>query len=90
MYENLHITLAQMYQSVCAKSSVARRIGEWYNDTGHPCSRQDLGHVHREEVEAMVRPYEMMLVLQPGLDEEATDALLERLTGVVTSEGGSN
>lgn len=37
----------------------------------------------------MVRPYEMMLVLQPGLDEEATDALLERLTGVVTSEGGT-
>ncbi|NMB46929.1 MAG: 30S ribosomal protein S6 [Firmicutes bacterium] len=36
-----------------------------------------------------MRPYEMMLVLQPVLEEEATDALLERLTGVITNEGGS-
>ncbi|NMB25928.1 MAG: 30S ribosomal protein S6 [Firmicutes bacterium] len=36
-----------------------------------------------------MRPYEMLLVLQPSLEEEATDALLERLTGVVTSEGGT-
>jgi small subunit ribosomal protein S6 len=31
----------------------------------------------------------MLLVLQPGLEEEATDALLERLTGIITSEGGT-
>ncbi len=36
-----------------------------------------------------MRPYEMLLVLQPGLEEEATDALLERLTGIITSEGGT-
>ena len=37
----------------------------------------------------MVRPYEIMLVLQPGLEEEGVDALLERLMGVVTGEGGT-
>lgn len=54
-----------------------------------PAPGKTWGHVHREEVGAVVRPYEIMLVLQPDLEEEATDALLERLTGVVTSEGGS-
>ncbi len=37
----------------------------------------------------MVRPYEIMLVLRPDLEEEAIDALLERLSGVVTGEGGA-
>jgi len=36
-----------------------------------------------------VRPYEMMLVMKPDLEEETVDALLERLTGIVTGEGGA-
>lgn len=37
----------------------------------------------------MVRPYEIMLVLDPELDqEEAMEALLQRLQGVVTDGGG--
>ncbi|NLK08539.1 MAG: 30S ribosomal protein S6 [Firmicutes bacterium] len=36
-----------------------------------------------------MRPYEMMLVLQPDLEEEVADALLERLSGVITGEGGT-
>jgi small subunit ribosomal protein S6 len=36
-----------------------------------------------------VRPYEIMLVLDPELDqEEAMEALLQRLQGVVTDGGG--
>ncbi|HHV92990.1 MAG TPA: 30S ribosomal protein S6 [Firmicutes bacterium] len=36
-----------------------------------------------------MRPYEMMLVMKPDLEEETVDALLERLTGIVTGEGGA-
>jgi small subunit ribosomal protein S6 len=37
----------------------------------------------------LVRPYEIMLVLDPELDqEEAMEALLQRLQGVVTDGGG--
>ena len=31
----------------------------------------------------------MMLVMKPDLEEETVDALLERLTGIVTGEGGA-
>ena len=37
----------------------------------------------------MVRPYEIMLVLKPDLEEEAVNALLERFSGIVTGEGGT-
>ena len=36
-----------------------------------------------------MRPYEMMLVMKPDLEEETVDAMLERLTGIVTGEGGA-
>lgn len=35
-----------------------------------------------------MRPYELMLVLNPKLEEEAVEALLERFTGIVTNGGG--
>lgn len=36
-----------------------------------------------------MRPYEVMYVLRPDIDEEATDALIERIHGVITSQGGT-
>ncbi|HLT58110.1 MAG: 30S ribosomal protein S6 [Limnochordales bacterium] len=35
-----------------------------------------------------MRPYEAMVVLEPGLDEEALEAALERFAGAVTGQGG--
>ncbi|MFO7696583.1 MAG: 30S ribosomal protein S6 [Anaerolineae bacterium] len=35
-----------------------------------------------------MRTYELVLVVQPGLDEEGLDAFLSTLTGVVTDAGG--
>ena len=36
-----------------------------------------------------MRPYEILLVLQPDLEEEAIEAVLERLSGVITGGGGT-
>lgn len=35
-----------------------------------------------------MRPYELLLVLKPTLEDEAVDAFLERLMSIVTSENG--
>lgn len=35
-----------------------------------------------------MRPYELMLVVRPTVEEEAVDALVQRLTDIVTREGG--
>ncbi len=35
-----------------------------------------------------MRTYELMLVINPQLDEEAIDALLQRVTGIVTTRDG--
>jgi len=36
-----------------------------------------------------VRPYEIMYVLKSELDDEATSALIERIHGVITGQGGT-
>jgi len=35
-----------------------------------------------------VRPYEAMVVLEPGLADDAMEAVLNRITGAITSQGG--
>lgn len=35
-----------------------------------------------------MKAYELMLVLDPSLDEEAHAATLEKITGIVTADGG--
>ncbi len=35
-----------------------------------------------------MRPYELMLILNPKLEEEAIDATLERFAGIITNGGG--
>ena len=35
-----------------------------------------------------MRSYEMMLVFDPHLEEEAIDAVLQRLLGIITTAGG--
>lgn len=37
-----------------------------------------------------MKAYELLYIIRPDLDEEATTALVERLGGVVTSHGGAN
>ena len=41
-----------------------------------------------EEVTALTHPYEVMFILRPDLDEEATAAAIDRIAGVVTGQGG--
>jgi len=36
-----------------------------------------------------VRPYEVMYVLNPEMEEEATTALIDRISGVITGQGGT-
>ena len=36
----------------------------------------------------MVRPYELMVIINPGLDEEATEAVIEKAKGLITQGGG--
>jgi len=35
-----------------------------------------------------VRPYELLFILRPDLDEEAATALVERITGLITDKNG--
>lgn len=37
-----------------------------------------------------MKAYELLYIIRPDLDEEATTALVERLGGLVTSNGGAN
>jgi small subunit ribosomal protein S6 len=36
-----------------------------------------------------VKAYEVMLLIDPSLDEEALTAVVEKATGVITSQGGA-
>lgn len=36
-----------------------------------------------------MRPYEVMYVLNPEMEEEATTALIDRISGVITGQGGT-
>jgi small subunit ribosomal protein S6 len=36
-----------------------------------------------------VKAYEVMLLIDPSLDEEALAAVIEKTTGVITSQGGA-
>ena len=36
-----------------------------------------------------MRPYEVMYVLKPDLEEEATNSLIDRLHNVITQQGGT-
>lgn len=35
-----------------------------------------------------MRPYELLFILRPDLDDEAADAAVERVTGVIEQNGG--
>ena len=35
-----------------------------------------------------MKAYELMLVLDPSLDEEAHAAAVEKITGIITADGG--
>ena len=37
-----------------------------------------------------MKAYELLYIIRPDLDEEATTALVERLSGLVASNGGDN
>ena len=37
-----------------------------------------------------MKAYELLYIIRPDLDEEATTALVDRLGGLVTSNGGDN
>jgi small subunit ribosomal protein S6 len=37
-----------------------------------------------------MKAYEILYIVRPDLDEEATTALVDRLSGLVTSNGGDN
>ncbi|MBP1759914.1 MAG: ribosomal protein [Firmicutes bacterium] len=37
-----------------------------------------------------MKAYEILYIIRPDLDEEATTALVDRLGGLVTSNGGAN
>jgi small subunit ribosomal protein S6 len=37
-----------------------------------------------------MKAYELLYIIRPDLDEEATTALVDRLSGLVTSNGGDN
>lgn len=37
-----------------------------------------------------MKAYELLYIIRPDLDEEATTALVERLGGIVTNHGGTN
>jgi len=43
-------------------------------------------YVHREEVN-IVRQYELVFIVKPDLDEEATDTLIGRIRGIVETNG---
>lgn len=36
----------------------------------------------------MTHPYEVMFILRPDLDEEATTAAIDKIAGVITGQGG--
>ncbi len=43
-------------------------------------------YVHREEVN-IVRQYELVFIVKPDLDEEATDTLIGKVKGIVETNG---
>ncbi len=43
-------------------------------------------YVHREEVN-IVRQYELVFIVKPDLDEEATDTLIGKIKGIVETNG---
>ena len=43
--------------------------------------------VHREE--RPLRPYEVMIILDPGLDEDVIRASIDRATALISSKGGN-
>lgn len=36
-----------------------------------------------------MKAYELMLILRPNLEDEAREAVLEKVRGIITAEGGS-
>jgi len=36
-----------------------------------------------------MRPYELMYVLKPDMEEEPTAALVDRISGIITGQGGT-
>ena len=36
-----------------------------------------------------MKAYELMLILRPNLEDEARDAVLEKIRGLITAEGGT-
>jgi len=43
----------------------------------------------RREVGLLVRPYEVMIILDAGLEEEAIRSAVDRATGLIQSRGGN-
>lgn len=44
---------------------------------------------HREVPQKLMRPYEVMVILDTGLEEDAIQAVVDRATGLITSGGGT-
>ncbi len=45
--------------------------------------------VQREEVCGSVRPYEMMVVLKPDLENEAVEAFADRVSSIIQTQNGT-
>ena len=54
-----------------------------------PLARPRAGARVRREVGLLVRPYEVMIILDAGLEEEATRSAVDRATGLIESRGGT-
>jgi len=44
-------------------------------------------YVHREEVN-IVRGYELVVIIRPDLDDEATEAVIEKVRSMIENNGG--
>ncbi len=55
-----------------------------------PLARPRAGARVRREVGSLVRPYEVMIILDAGLEEEAIRSVLDRVSELIRSRGGTS
>jgi len=73
----------------CPRTSVAGIFIPFLLPMVPGCCRADVSGANPEEGGKALRTYELMLIAEPELDEEALAALTERIQQVITNNGGA-